>query len=382
MTEERIAVRVEDGSRQKVFLPRIESFRGLAACVVGVHHTLSVLKSDEPPGWGLATLQHLFNGKAAVLVFFVLSGFVLGLSLDLPEPRNAISNYAKFVARRFLRIYPAFLFSLAVILSYLFFLHHPMHYAAGSVWFNQWYQSLPQWTNAIDILTFKDIQVNNVAWTLRSEIICSCLLPPLHWVQRRLPLIGNMVVLTAILAGSRLLQNQFVGNLYLFYLGLCVPSLIRLKFVGRPTMHPLHYVALFICFVGALQAGRETWMHNPMLAFLPGFGAFAFVLFVAVERHSWLHRILNSPVARFYGRISYSFYLLHFIVLYTIAAAVLPHFDDPTARSHYLSLSFFLIVTSVVAVTPLAYASWRWIEVPFIRLSKRFLTARFTDPPM
>ncbi len=74
-------------------------------------------------------------------------------------------------------------------------------------------------------------------------------------------------------------------------------------------------------------------------------------------------RPLDFRIVRFYGRISYSFYLLHLLGM-AMAVRVLAPFElQPNVTS--------IVVTTVLAVlftTPLAWASWRMIEVP----SKRF----------
>ncbi|MGH7001396.1 MAG: acyltransferase family protein, partial [Stellaceae bacterium] len=71
-------------------LPSLDSLRGIAALTVVIHHTLTTL----PAFWAVYTgapasrlarimafspLHLLWDGHQAVLVFFVLSGFVLSL---------------------------------------------------------------------------------------------------------------------------------------------------------------------------------------------------------------------------------------------------------------------------------------------------------------
>src|SRR5512138_3594575 len=64
------------------FLHRLESLRGIAALMVAGWHSSAVLVAT---GWSvgiLAFLRVFFNGHAAVTLFFVLSGLVLGGSLS------------------------------------------------------------------------------------------------------------------------------------------------------------------------------------------------------------------------------------------------------------------------------------------------------------
>ena len=80
-------------------------------------------------------------------------------------------------------------------------------------------------------------------------------------------------------------------------------------------------------------------------------------------------RPFDLDVIRFYGRISYSFYLLHMIGL-AIAARLLPFDQQPVARAAILFLAGVLITT------PVAWLMWRFVEVPFIELGRRRLVTK------
>ena len=83
-------------SRSCVFNKNLESLRGVAALMVALCHCLLVLSVDGIDNIWFAHFDELngvqsaitrcllvfLNGGAAVTVFFVLSGYVLGLSLD------------------------------------------------------------------------------------------------------------------------------------------------------------------------------------------------------------------------------------------------------------------------------------------------------------
>jgi peptidoglycan/LPS O-acetylase OafA/YrhL len=90
------------------------------------------------------------------------------------------------------------------------------------------------------------------------------------------------------------------------------------------------------------------------------------VVLVAFRPAIEIFRILDLSIVRFFGRISYSFYLLHPIGI-TVAA-----------RSIEVGGSFDLITivaTTVLAIaitTPIAWLSWYCVERPFIALGKRF----------
>lgn len=86
-------------------LVALEAIRGLAALYVVVHH------AQVLPNAGLGRL--LYFGQEAVIVFFLLSGFVIAFSTY----KKTITSSQYLIARA-VRIYPIFLIS--IILAYLF----------------------------------------------------------------------------------------------------------------------------------------------------------------------------------------------------------------------------------------------------------------------
>jgi peptidoglycan/LPS O-acetylase OafA/YrhL len=80
-------------------------------------------------------------------------------------------------------------------------------------------------------------------------------------------------------------------------------------------------------------------------------------------------RPFDLDVMRFYGRISYSFYLLHVIGL-ALAAGLLPSQQQPVMRAVSLLLAALLITT------PAAWLMWRFVEMPLIEIGRRRLVTK------
>lgn len=79
---------------------KLEAIRGFVAIYVVIHHLILFTPAyDTTPEF----LKFLFRfGREAVLVFFLLSGFVICLSMR----RNDEDNFYQYFKKRFLRIYP------------------------------------------------------------------------------------------------------------------------------------------------------------------------------------------------------------------------------------------------------------------------------------
>src|SRR5262249_23319088 len=78
--------------------------------------------------------------------------------------------------------------------------------------------------------------------------------------------------------------------------------------------------------------------------------------------------LLDHPILHFYGKISYSFYLLHPLSLWS-AARVADYVHGLGAVPISL-VALVAALSSVLATTPFAYLSWRFVEIPFVRLGK------------
>src|SRR3954452_14928711 len=77
------------GMKSRKFLVELEALRGIAAIIVLVHHFMlgftprfhGLLYPDQPLSLLGTPVFALINGSAAVVIFFVLSGFVLTVGL-------------------------------------------------------------------------------------------------------------------------------------------------------------------------------------------------------------------------------------------------------------------------------------------------------------
>ena len=182
------------------FVPALESVRGIAALAVLFGHACWGLAGGnwellQRTVWELSgeallrrVILAVFNGNAAVSLFFVLSGFVLALSLDRDArafPRKAIA----FAGRRVLRIYPALAVNLvlaAVVLAALAAPTSSPHPTAGDLRAN---------------LLLVRFDVNGPTWTMLVELLAVPLLLVCHLVASRFGLRGLLAMVALCIAG-------------------------------------------------------------------------------------------------------------------------------------------------------------------------------------
>src|SRR5215813_12885922 len=129
----------------------LQSLRGIAAGMVLLHHTSFLF--DTTPAFHYWA-EVLINAHAAVMLFFVLSGYVLSRSLS--GVAIDCESLFSFYAARLFRIYPmAWVACLAASL-YVIFLHNRVPTIGASQWYTHfWQPSFDLKTGAMSFLTFK-----------------------------------------------------------------------------------------------------------------------------------------------------------------------------------------------------------------------------------
>jgi peptidoglycan/LPS O-acetylase OafA/YrhL len=370
----------------------LDSLRGLAALTVVFSHIYTLFFPSF-----LAQLLFKFGplrisiaGDEAVTLFFVLSGFVL----SLPFYANRALGYRDFVVRRFCRIYIPYAAAivLAVACRELFY-SGPIDHM--SEWFNNvWRSELDAKAlldHALLIGTFGS-NLDFVVWSLVHEMRISLVFPFIMWMVLRAGWRQGLA-LAAASSGASVLYAAVTGAEY-----------------AESAWHAsLHYAAMFI--VGALIARhREELKHRVWgmpraeklalaavglvlyLYFRPSYVLFhwlvpGFAPFYRVVTDTWFitlggsviivfalssdlfSRFLKNGFISHLGRISYSLYLTHLIVLLSFIHMFHDH-DKIDDWALYL-----LALTGAIAVSTAMYHA---VERPAIRLG-RFLTARPGD---
>src|ERR1700676_1028669 len=115
--------------RAEIRFQQLDGLRGLAAFVVFLFHAIMMLPADSRASRYLnnPVLRPFWDGPSAVMLFFVLSGFVL--TLPYTGMRTRKIDPVPFWIRRLTRLYPAYwvALTLALTLRFLVFQPHGLH---------------------------------------------------------------------------------------------------------------------------------------------------------------------------------------------------------------------------------------------------------------
>lgn len=344
----------------------LDSIRGVAACIVMVYHFIG-WKWSETLQFKIA--RFAFNGTEAVSFFFVLSGFVLSYSYINSDRKI---KFGRYLYKRILRLYPAYV--LNVFLLFLYNIRHQFTIDTFKSVFvlnerPQLWKEFLMFTNTHDLYF--------AGWTLQVEIIYSLVIVLLIIIYRL-----NKHLLWGVLIGS-----YFIGDpnlrIYMthFILGVAVamiyPKIKTLPF-SQTKLYPWRWVIYFTIFVlfsfinlakfvpFISDAFNFFWAYNIRWAHFSGLAAFMILILVIMSKPA--QNFLNKGPLLYLGKISYSIYLIHWLVVIVIM-------DYWATWSGFLgdgALLFGVMFVVFIATTLLlADLMYRFVEAPFIRLSKR-----------
>ena len=357
----------------------LDGLRGIAATIVLLRHTFNavVMPPDVRRGILESPLAPLLNGQGAVQLFFVLSGFVLAMSLSRD---TRLRSVPAFYAKRILRIQPAYMGAVLFAWVASFFYVQTLTGDGLTLWLRrsaEIHLELPQllWSLIFTGSAFGQLPVG---WTLRIELVFSFLLPLLALLGRRgygLVLIGLSLFALALGMDWNTLWYgfDFVLGVLLFQYRLSITTAIRALPAFVSVILFLASVAVFASpiLLGWSTPGLGTLIagFSPLAILLMGLGAFG-ILACALSLAT-LARALSIRPFRYLGRISYSLYLTHRTVLVLATPLVSP----PVTW-----VDGVVLVVAVIALSILASEVLYWLaERPGIALGRQIAARTRAD---
>ncbi|MBW2415606.1 MAG: acyltransferase [Deltaproteobacteria bacterium] len=352
----------EGGKAPRTWLPALIGVRGYACVFVFLAHYYSLF-SDSWLRSG-STVERFFGGlhglaDMGVELFFGLSGFLI----YGPLVRRRRFALGKFFARRFQRIYPVFLAVLAIYLVLSVVVPAasklPDGFGPSMVYILQNLAVMPGIFRIEPIIT--------VSWTLSHEAAFYLAVPLLVLglgLPRRRP--------TTRLAVSALVLAAVIGPLwpYVARHRYCVMFLLGVMLADAEDMMPnlfrrswFQWIALVTVLLSAvaLTTGR-VWEYARFSPLLVGFPVTILLACGAKHAAGPLTRAMSWKPAVHIGPVSYSFYMIHGLVLNGLKFGVIGGLGLKS-ESTWL---FFLFCPFAFAMSLAAAAVlYRYVEEPF-----------------
>lgn len=243
------------------FKPALHALRGWAALLVVSQHVLA--ETGVTSEW----LHYLNSSRGAVMLFFLISGYVIGHANSRPYAPELVPGYWR---RRLLRLAPLYV----VIVLFTLWVGHlkgvgtPWPQALGNLFGLQNFEPYGP-------VLIEPLQTNPVLWTLNYELIYYALfLAVWRWAPPRLPLIAACALLGAC-GGFLPGPLRIVGSLALGYVFWLTGLWLAWQAPSREHSKPFPFVGLLCLMIGTEE--------------IVPFALFARALGRSLDNHPWLY---------------------------------------------------------------------------------------------
>lgn len=371
---------------KRKFFASLESLRGVAALLVVFFHI---------PAWNEAffTTNFVRNGYLMVLLFFVLSGFVLSHSYGRQIVGRA--DFARFLVLRFGRLYPVhfvfLMFFLAVEIAKYIATEHLGVRISNSMPFRE--NSIEAFFEHLFLVqglgfSANAITFNAPAWSISTEFFVYVLFGVSVLLLSR----ASFVRLSTLLVSAALAWifiwpdsiGYFDGMVWCvsgFFTGCLAYEIFRgLHKHVLPTYLAVVVMAAFVAFLVIKERGAPA--GDVLILVL----SVMLVLILTLAPGGVVNSILQSRPLAWLGERSYSLYMCHYLVIWIASQTLRIFFKAPDVwidgKFHArisTELTYVAYPVTIFATVAVAALSYRYLENPSRQLVRR-LARRRTVP--
>lgn len=356
----------------KVWLSSLDGIRAIAVLLVFLAHGKRLFEAHFPQDGTF--LGFYVNGsslgRTGVYLFFVLSSFLLTSHLLKPHLNLAESKiWLNYILRRFLRVYPLYIFVLLVYLvfpSFKYTINNVINHLLLQEGFNHF------WTIVVEFKYY---------------LILPFLVCLLVFILKRSFTSSLLFLCTAIalLEGVNLLQEAditsptaILPHLPIFLMGslgaVIHEKLSKLSLETQQKIKPimtvisLSSITILIFLIPNIWSRSlwDLWFVDDFVTLSPNHWIYTihgllWIIFLVTHIYSQdtIKTILSYPVLRFIGVISFGMYVWHIAVLGYIEA----YLKAPSIIVFMTVLMFTILVSSMTYLT---------IERPFMKIKIKF----------
>jgi peptidoglycan/LPS O-acetylase OafA/YrhL len=332
-------------------LPSLDGLRALSISLVLLGH-LSRTRGFISVDLGIGDYSHL-----AVVVFFVISGFLITRLMLLEREKNGQVSLRRFYARRALRLFPAMYTYVACVGVLWLFGVLPLH--ATDIWHAVTYtvNFLPDRAKAIGHLwslsneeqfyllwpcTFVLLGPRRAGWVAVGAILFGPVARACGWLFLRgtpygelpmFPMVADSIAIGCLLANISGWLEQKNWYLQLFRPGYSFGLLALLLAINRY----MDYTIVSVFGSSVINASLAILIHR-----------------CVYRPHDWVGRVLNWKPIVFVGALSYSLYLWQQLFLNRESSAWVNSFPQ-----------------NLVFAIAVALASYFLLEKPLLKLRHR-----------
>jgi len=369
----------------------LNGLRGFATGMVFFCH----YKAAFFPAANYFIFNILYDGAFAVMIFFVLSGYVLSNSFFSARKSEKFSYNC---CRRYIRLVVPVMFSVTlayICMRYSFFYNQDIYYLTGNDWISEFYNFPPSFyamliEGFIGIFVGTDFKYNPVLWTMHIELFGSLIVYALIGIfshfenynkyKYRLILYTILACILAIFLNPALM-------VFIFGIFLCDDFHSEDGLIFRDHNKPITIAILIIIgltlgsyiptnnfiipfglnnYIGAVCNQISEFSNYSSL--IPGYAraAGSTLIMIALLKSKKLQSFFSNSLILFMGNISFSFYTIHWIILCTIGSFIYLNFIY--LGNLYTSIIGLVICLPLTII--LSYYMTKYVDNYGIQLSK------------
>ena len=311
--------------------------------------------------------EFFFNAHAAVVAFYVLSGYVLTLSLLKKEV--SISNIKNFYIKRVFRIYPALWVACLISLAYLVIFKDVSKSNLVSQWWDDSYRDeYISWEKVfVNFLGF-GTELPIPTWSISLELIASIFLPFLVILVKKSK---SLLLFITIILGYFSITGTGILKVYMFYFALGATIFnwqLYIEKIKSEIISILSIICIFLIFFGRQIGGwnYDDFYHNPWAALIEGLSSA--ILIAIIVTHSQRINILKNKSLIYLGDISYSVYLLHLPIMGFLGYFIEKFSYKLNLSSNTILLTILLTLSTFIITVIISKIIYEKIEKPGIEI--------------
>lgn len=336
---------------KKIRYKELDALRGIAVLmVVFFHYTMD--RNEANSGFKL--------GTTGVDLFFIISGFVILLSL------KQVKSSKQFFINRISRLYPTYWasvsFTFLLILIYAIFKNDFsnidfLQYLGNMTMF-QFYLKIPD--------------IDNPYWTMIIEMLFYIFMLLLFHLKKlkQIHLIGFLITISIVTIVYFSFDNIWVKNIiYWFPLlqfwPLFFSGILFYKIITKSLNQKIAYLLIILCLVSQIYLFNFSGRSNSFInifeyASMLSLYFILFTLFVNGKLN-----FIVTKTSLFFGKISFALYLIH---LKISTSFIIPFLINKLNLNFWIAC-FVAIIVSIAIASFISY----FIEIPFSKKMRNWL---------
>lgn len=339
------------------YIPAIDGLRFIAIfSVVLFHISCFISEKQQVSNYNSSNFDFIIkiisHGYFGVSLFFIISGFILGIPFANFYLKNGNRvSLKKYFLRRLTRLEVPYVLTMTILLFGVIFV-------AKSLIFNEAVKSYLASIFYIHNFTYPDTlpKLNTPAWSLEIEVqfyILAPLLANLFSIKSTRKRRTILILIALFSLGiNNYLNFQFlsiINFIHFFIVGFILSDLYVTNTVFLPKIN-FDYIIVITLFVVAWMFDKNDF-NTSFKAFL--WELFQLLVFFIFYYYVLIHdffRFLSFKIVTNIGGMCYSIYLLHYPIISLVGNKLLKHsFSENLTINNLVLISILLLVILVIS---------------------------------